>query len=141
VSSGKQSREATIELCPHCGLPVEYISEERRGERVYLYAVHYVRVGRRKRVKKCYLGPADKYEYVERFVKLDLTNILDLDFMRVVERAVENFINAARVTNSKELQKYISVAERMSAKLVELAEKLDSLVGELKRAAGLERAG
>jgi hypothetical protein len=140
VSNKKTSRETSLLVCPRCGLEVDYISEERRGSRVYVYAVHYIKTGKRKRVKKCYLGPADKYEYAERLVQLDLTNVLDLDFMRIVERAVENFINSAKSADSRELHKYISAAEEMSVKLVELAEKLDKLVDELERVIKLEQS-
>jgi len=127
-------------MCPRCGLEVDHIIEERRGSRVYIYAVHYIVVGRRKRAKKCYLGPLDKYKHAEKLVQLELTNILDLDFMRVVERAVENFVNAARAANSKELPKYISAAEKMRIKLVELAERLNELIGELERVIELEQS-
>jgi hypothetical protein len=140
VSNKKQSKEATVSICPRCGMEIDYVSEERRGDRVYVYAVHVTRLGKKRRVKKCYLGPVDKYEYAERLVQLDLTNILDLDFMRVVERAVENFINAAKNADSKELAKYISAAEKMSIKLVELAERLDKLIGELERVIQVEQS-
>jgi hypothetical protein len=140
LSREKQSKETTVSICPRCGKEIDYISEERRGSRYYVYAVHYVRVGKRKKVEKCYLGPADKYEYAERFVQLDLTNVLDLDFLRVVERAVENFINVARSADSRELQRYIDAAERMAIKLVELAERLDELGDELRRVIQVEQA-
>ena len=53
--------------CPRCGLPVNWVERKRVGRRSYLYAVHYMGVeGGRRRIRKCYLGPEDSYEYVSR---------------------------------------------------------------------------
>ena len=139
VSKKRQGRGGITSICPRCGLEIDYVSEERRGSRVYIYAVHYVKEGKKKRVNKCYLGPADKYEYAERFVQLDLTNILDLDFMRVVERAVENFINAAKSADSKELLKYYEKSRELKTRLEKLALRVAALREELERVIKLER--
>jgi len=54
-----------LRACPRCGLPYSYLERHRIGNKVYLYAVHYEGYERgpggrtRKRVRKCYLGPAD----------------------------------------------------------------------------------
>jgi hypothetical protein len=54
-----------LRVCPRCGRPYSYLERHRIGRKVYLYAVHYEGYesgpdGRmRKRVRKCYLGPAD----------------------------------------------------------------------------------
>jgi hypothetical protein len=54
-----------LRACPRCGRPYSYLERHRIGKKVYLYAVHYEGYesgpdGRmRKRVRKCYLGPAD----------------------------------------------------------------------------------
>jgi hypothetical protein len=122
-------------------MEIDYVSEEPRGSRTYVYAVHVSRLGKRRRVKKCYLGPADKYTYTEKFVQLDLTNLLDLDFMRVVERAVENFIAAAKNANSKELLKYYEKSRELRARLEKLALRVADLCEELKRVIKLERHG
>lgn len=53
-------------ICPRCGRPIDYYSVEPRGSRKYVYAVHYIYVGKKRKTKKCYLGPADSYEYVSR---------------------------------------------------------------------------
>ena len=57
-----------VKVCPRCGLEYSYIEKRVVGGRVYLYAVHVMKVregGRVKRkVRKCYLGPEDSYEYV-----------------------------------------------------------------------------
>jgi len=51
-------------------LKISYTESRRVGDRVYIYAVHYVGYSKvdnkvRKRVRKCYLGP-EVYEYVSR---------------------------------------------------------------------------
>ncbi len=54
-----------LRACPRCGRPYSYLERHRIGKKVYLYAVHYEGYERgpdgrmRKRVRKCYLGPAD----------------------------------------------------------------------------------
>ena len=58
-------------ICPRCGERYSWIERHRRGNRVYLVAVHYLGTvyeggKRKKRVRKCYLGPEDSYEYVTR---------------------------------------------------------------------------
>ncbi len=59
-------------ICPRCGAKFDYIDTKRVGGREYLYCVHvqYERdpaTGeRKKRKKKCYVGPAGQYEYVTR---------------------------------------------------------------------------
>ena len=58
-------------ICPRCGRPYSYIKRKRVGDKVYLYAVHYLgyeKVGGKikKKTKECYLGPEESYEYVTR---------------------------------------------------------------------------
>jgi len=121
-------------------MEIDYVSEERRGSRTYVYAVHIFKSNKRRRVKKCYLGPADKYQHAERLVQLDLTNVLELDFLRVVERAVENFINAAKNADSKELLKYYEKSGELRARLEKLALRVAALREELERVIRLEQA-
>ncbi|PUA32105.1 MAG: hypothetical protein B9J98_04450 [Candidatus Terraquivivens tikiterensis] len=61
------------DVCPRCGGRISYYERRRdaRTGRIYVYAAHYegyTKVGRkvRKKVSKCYLGPAESYEYVSR---------------------------------------------------------------------------
>ena len=57
----------TIRVCPRCGLPFTYVRERRVNGRVYLYAVHHYKDSSGKvRIRECYLGPKDHYEYVTR---------------------------------------------------------------------------
>ena len=57
-------------ICPRCGSPISWVEEQKKGDRVYYYAVHYIGYAKeggrvKKRVRKCYLGP-ELYEYVSR---------------------------------------------------------------------------
>ena len=58
--------------CPRCGRPVDWFERAKRGNRVYIIAVHYLGYtklpgGRvRARVEKCYLGPEGGYVYVTK---------------------------------------------------------------------------
>lgn len=56
------SGEKELRICPRCGGTYSYIERARRGDRVYLYAVHYLGNGKK---RKCYLG-AEVYEYFNR---------------------------------------------------------------------------
>jgi len=62
------SREALIKkrICPRCGQPFRWIYSETIYGRTYLYAVHEEVEGNKKKRRKCYLGPADSYEYVSK---------------------------------------------------------------------------
>ena len=51
-------------MCPRCGAKYNYIERRKKGDQVYLYAVHKWKEGDRVRVKKCYLGPENEYIYV-----------------------------------------------------------------------------
>lgn len=44
-------------VCPKCGEPYSYLERRKRGESIYLYAVHRERgEGGKSKVKKCYIG-------------------------------------------------------------------------------------
>ena len=73
-------------LCPRCGQPISYYKRKKVGNRVYVYAVHYVKVGGKSRKKECYLGPEDEYEYVSR---MHMREGLMLKGMADKKRAVE----------------------------------------------------
>jgi hypothetical protein len=131
VSEEKKEETEELLICPRCGGRVSYVSVEHRGERAYYYFVHYVRDGKRRRKRKCYIGPVDEYEKVEKFVKLGLTSILKLDFVRVVERAVENFTEAAKRASTRELPNYIEKTREMRKAFKRLTERLEELEREL----------
>lgn len=47
--------------CPRCGLKYSYIERRKIGNKVYLYVVHYLRVGSERKIRKCYLSPSNDY--------------------------------------------------------------------------------
>jgi hypothetical protein len=51
--------EVTKPVCPRCGAAVDWYEKLRRGDREYLYAVHYNPSTKHRR--KCYLGPIGGY--------------------------------------------------------------------------------
>jgi len=58
-------------------LKYSYIERRKVGDRVYLYAVHYLKVGGKRRIKKCYLGPEGNYIYVSKMHEFSLRGPLD----------------------------------------------------------------
>lgn len=59
-------------VCPRCGRPINYFEKHRKGGQEYVIAVHYLGYEKlpsgkvRKKVDKCYLGPASSYIYVSK---------------------------------------------------------------------------
>jgi hypothetical protein len=52
--------------CPRCGGEISWIEKQKKGDRIYYLAVHYLGYsGKKKKVRKCYLGP-EEYVYVSR---------------------------------------------------------------------------
>ena len=47
-----------LEVCTRCGGVVSWVERRRVGDSVYLYAVHELREGGKRKIKKCYLGTA-----------------------------------------------------------------------------------
>lgn len=110
--------------CPRCGSPISWVERQRKGDRVYYVAVHYLgytKVGGkvRKRVRKCYLGP-EVYEYVTRLHQ-DLGITLE---GAVVDRRVLHYLDAFITALSK--------AELDKPTLIEIANKLEYLTQRLR---------
>lgn len=57
-----------IRICPRCGQRISALAKQKVGDRVYLYAQHYLGTDEngRRIIKKCYLGPLDGYVYVTK---------------------------------------------------------------------------
>jgi hypothetical protein len=53
--------EIEKKICPRCGLRFTYIEEREKGNNVYLYVVHEYRENKRRKVRRCYLGPKSEY--------------------------------------------------------------------------------
>jgi len=64
-------------VCPRCGLKYSYIERRSVGDQVYLYAVHYLKVKGKRKVRKCYLGPESSYIYVSKMHEFTLRGPLD----------------------------------------------------------------
>ena len=64
-------------ICPRCGQKYSYIERRKVGSQVYLLAVHYFKVGGKRKVRKCYLGPESEYIYVSRLHEFPLRGPLD----------------------------------------------------------------
>ena len=66
-----------MKICPRCGERYSYIDRKKVRDQVYLYAVHYYKVGGKRKVRKCYLGPESEYIYVSRLHEFPLRGPLD----------------------------------------------------------------
>jgi len=64
-------------VCPRCGERYSYIERRSVGDQVYLYAVHYLKVKGKRKIKKCYLGPQDRYIYVSKMHEFSLRGPID----------------------------------------------------------------
>ena len=116
-------------LCPRCGSPIDYFDRVKRGNRVYLYAVHYegyTRVGSkiRKRVRKCYLGPEDAYTYVSR---THVREGLVLRGAHDPERVLDYLTALIHYLENPELDLSSQLLKRIAAKLRELADSLEDI--------------
>jgi len=112
-------------ICPRCGMPYSYLKRKRKGNRVYLYAVHYMGYTReggkvRKKERECYLGPEDQYVVV---TALHEKEGLVLKGLADSNRALE-YLNA--------LINYISTVEIDRDLALSLAEKFEALAKRLR---------
>jgi hypothetical protein len=126
-----------IKECPRCDAPgylEEYCVESGGGERCYYRVVHYYYEGGERRKCSCYVGPVDRYIYVEKLLEMGLTNLLKVDPEVVVERVVEGFIERARSARSRDREKLLEKAKRLRALFSELQQNLAELERELHQA-------
>jgi len=56
-------------VCPRCGEHFTYLEERTVGNNTYLLCVHVKKHGKKRTVKKCYLGPKEAYIYANTFNK------------------------------------------------------------------------
>jgi hypothetical protein len=94
-----------VDRCPRCGAPgylEEYCVKSGGGERCYFRVVHYYYEGGERKKRSCYIGPVDRYIYVEKLLEMGLTNLLKIDPEVVVERVVEGFIERARSVRGRD---------------------------------------
>lgn len=108
--------------CPRCGAEGS-LTRQRVGRREYIYIRH-----RRGSIdKKCYLGPADEYIFVQRiyseaYTPLGLKNVIDVDLIQVLR----GIIDAIRLQH----QRYIIL--KQYGNLRKLYENLKKLLPELQ---------
>ena len=113
-----------VKVCPRCGLEYSYIERRVIGGRVYLYAVHVTRVregGRvKRRVRKCYLGPEDSYEYVSMLHEREGIRLRGLV---KEDRALEYFDTLLSYVIDKDLNKELAL--KLISKLKEVIKVLE----------------
>lgn len=115
-----------VEACPRCGL-LGYRSVERRHNRYYVYFIHVD--PDTKKMRKCYAGPADGYDYVERMHSLNLDNLDDVDYYDVALNAITKYILRAekevserqhlREEHLRKLKRLIEILLIASSRLIE----------------------
>jgi hypothetical protein len=79
---------STKPTCPRCGGTYSYIRRARRGDRTYLYAVHYIKQNGKRRASYCYLGPSGNYVHAEKLLLLNLQGLVGLELIDVVNTAL-----------------------------------------------------
>jgi len=124
-----------VMVCPRCGQPVSYVERQRRGSQVYYLAVHYEGYERgpdgrvRKKVRKCYLGPAEYIEVSKLHSDLGLTlkglmeEGRERDYMEALVRFVRDRMRGGRLT-AEGARELAVVFSRFSEELRELAREL-----------------
>jgi hypothetical protein len=116
-------------ICPRCG-GLGYLDVMRVGNREYYRVIHIVNG---KRVKH-YIGAKDKYVYVDKLHKLDLTNLLSQDISVLIRNAVDNFIELSRVyarSKQSDVKELLSKIKQIMYTLVKCTENLEKLYSEL----------
>ena len=122
-------------VCPRCGRPIDWLERVKRGNQVYVYAVHYLgyeKIGNkiRKKVEKCYLGP-ERYLYV---TKTHLRDGLILRGMQDRDRILEYLEALIRALGSPDLSLNSEFLYRLAEKLRVLADRLEELGREVEKA-------
>ncbi|MEM4964981.1 MAG: hypothetical protein QXT13_12620 [Pyrobaculum sp.] len=79
------------DVCPRCGKTGRRYVLKRNGK-PYIYYVHY----NAKQRQFCYIGPAEKYDYVERFHNLALTNFKDADYYDTLAQVITLIVQKSK---------------------------------------------
>jgi hypothetical protein len=121
-------------VCPRCGEP-GYLERYEVAGRRYLRVVH----GRGRNRRRCYIGPAEGYDYVEQHLALGLTNKLDVRYEEVALSALEHFLLEVQLARSRgeaevaeALGRVRELRSQLEARLAELRRLEGELEGELK---------
>ncbi len=135
AQNNEQRKSKAVDICPRCGLPVSWYETLRRGNRVYMLAVHYLGYvrGKGKLVRKCYLGPVESYEYASRLHRKENLEIYGLTNP---DRIFE-YLNVLLAVLPDEARKKLEmdpsskpVIESLVAKLINAARSLDEILRE-----------
>ncbi len=114
------------DVCPRCGLVVDWFEEKRVGERIYVYAVHYLGFEKgKKKVKKCYLGPLESYEYVSHLHRKEGLEFYGLTNPARIFEYLNRLLDALFEVENLNLEGVDKLIEKMR-KAIELLEKLKS---------------
>jgi uncharacterized protein Yka (UPF0111/DUF47 family) len=120
-----------VVICPRCG-QLGYLDVMRVNGREYYRVIH---VSGKRRIKH-YIGAKDKYVYVDKLHKLDLTNLLSQDISVLIRNAVDNFIELSRVyarSKQSDVKELLSKIKQIMHTLVKCAENLEKLYTELSQ--------
>ncbi|MEM1903349.1 MAG: hypothetical protein QXW44_06675 [Pyrobaculum sp.] len=79
------------DVCPRCGKTGRRYTLRRNGK-PYIYYVHY----NYKQRQFCYIGPAEKYDYVERFHNLALTNFKDANYYDTLAQVITLIVQKSK---------------------------------------------
>lgn len=123
--TSKPRRRKTKGICPRCNKLYTNLVKKKRGERVYLYSVHYLGKGKK---KYCYLGPLDGYEYVINLHNLQpLTNLMfqaRVDDLKIAYRLIKKHENWFIENYSRDREK-VYTYHNIVYNLRKIIEKLD----------------
>ncbi|MCG2896746.1 MAG: hypothetical protein L7G95_05310 [Acidilobus sp.] len=122
-------------VCPRCGQPISYIERQRRGNRVYYYAVHYEGYERtpdgriHKKVRRCYLGP-DKYVLTNKVLAVAGLHVKSLAQQLMEDRplVVSQLEELAKAIEEKMARTEISAYTAQ-----QLADRLQGLLDRLRK--------
>lgn len=74
--------------CPRCSMKYNYLRTVTRGDRQYLYAIHYYKELGKRKARSCYLGPTGEYAHAEKLLNLNLTGLQGLDYIAIIDQAL-----------------------------------------------------
>jgi hypothetical protein len=103
--------------------------------RSYLYVRHEVRASRSRKIRYCYIGPSEGYVHADSLHQLELTNILEQDYLltaiAAVEKAVLQIMKSVEKSGkaSEEFKQRIRVARE---RVLEVYRKLEEIEKELR---------
>jgi len=130
--------EVAKATCPRCG--AEGILEIFNvNNRQYLRVIHYYYDTKGKRRKKrCYIGPLEDYEHVNRLHELGVTNLKDFNPAKIVMNTVENFIKlvyrntANSYTSYKDIHEIAEKAKTLLTTLEICRKQIEKLISSLE---------